>query len=341
MHSRDRVGGGWSAIIDPDEEGFGDEEEAQTDPQMVRNEVISFSTEEKTTIDKLDPVTRAMLEAEPEPARGKPSISASSGPRGPSPSGQPRKLRLPVPGENAPKKSRNGGVVESYTPQSMPAIAPDPASKPQSGSNPNITNSAASGFSSESLVEKLSEGTGRASKTKPSFFTEYKEVVRAVVIGVVLLGGGIAYQLTRSPAEPAPVIIPEMPQTAAATKEEPPKTIEKVPAEPNEQPPSLPRETEQKSIAVLTNPNGDEPAETPNPAKAATPMITVISTPPGATVEINGDGQGKTPLILRSPRNISMLTISIQLHNHKKWQQDVPANEAGHFTVNAQLEKIR
>lgn len=358
MHPRDRSQGGWSAIIDPEEEGFGGEEEAQTDPQMVRNEVIQFSTEEKTTIDKLDPVTRAMLEADPDPPRVKVQGGREPiAPGGPAatPPGGARKLRLPKPGENAPKKSRNGGVVESYTPaQALPSVS-DPASHTSSSHASGGAMSAPGGvaFSSESLVEKLSEGTGRADKqAKTSFLVEYKELVRAAAIGVVLLGGGVAYHFLRAPEPQAPVqMVMEPPKPVQqakvvdpATKQTDPKTS--TDPQPAEQP-ATPKNAQQKALATAmlaasgdkqeAQPNQQQPGET---VKAATPMITVVSTPPGGTVEINGEAHGKTPLILRSPRNVNMLSIRIQLEKHKRWEQDVPANEAGHFTVNAQLEKL-
>lgn len=343
MHSRDRVGGGWSAIVDPDEEGFGGEAEAKTDPQMSRSE-LKFPDHEKTTIDSLDPVTRAMLEdgddarpAKPLPKRAKIERTPPAQVQMPAAAPPAKKLRLPMPGENR-KSGSTSTSSESALPTppprvSMPSMPADPAN-----------NAAPPSFSTNELVEKLSDGSGsgRAAKTGPSFWVEYKEVVRAGIIGLVLIGGVVAYQLNKDPAtiaDPEPERL--QPAVAQPQPNEPPKTNDVQLQQPAEQPKPLPKEQPEvpslaKNEKDATDPAKDEKKETP---KAATPMVTVVSTPPGATVEINGEVLGKTPLIMRSPRNIQELAIAISLDGHKKWSQNVPANEAGHFTVNAKLDK--
>lgn len=339
MHSRDRVGGGWSAIVDPEEEGFGGEAEAKTDPQMSRSE-LKFPDHEKTTIDSLDPVTRAMLESDDEAPPARPLPKRAKIERSPPPPPQQKqppppattpvkKLRLPMPGENRKSTSASSEAALPTPPPrvSMPSLPADPANAPPP----------APSFSTNALVEKLSDGSGssRTAKAGPSFWVEYKEVIRAAVIGVVLIAGVVAYQLNKGPEKMAMVPRSEQPVvTVEPEKTAPPKTDVQM-QEPGEQPKPLPKE--QPEVPSLAKDPKKDPTKEP-PPKAATPMVTVVSTPPRATVEINGDVIGKTPLIMRSPTNIQELAITISLDGHKKWQQNVPANEAGHFTVNAKLE---
>ncbi len=83
------------------------------------------------------------------------------------------------------------------------------------------------------------------------------------------------------------------------------------------------------------------PKEAPEPEraapKAAVPMLSVTSSPPGAMVEINGLVRGKTPLVITSPERTPSIRIRLTLDKHRTWEGAVEANEAGHYAKRVEL----
>ncbi|CAN0555107.1 unnamed protein product, partial [Laminaria digitata] len=80
------------------------------------------------------------------------------------------------------------------------------------------------------------------------------------------------------------------------------------------------------------------PTEAPAPAQTQiSPVLTVLSTPAGAQVEIAGKIYGKTPLIMPSPDRTSLM-ITLRYPEHSVWTDIVRPNEAGHFQVEVALK---
>ncbi|MEO1337921.1 MAG: PEGA domain-containing protein, partial [Myxococcota bacterium] len=170
------------------------------------------------------------------------------------------------------------------------------------------------GFSSESLVERLNEGP--AAPSAGGGPAEYRELYITIAVVVGLFIAVAIYQLTRPEAppkletfEPAPVAEP--------VSEPPPPVAQPAPV-PRPSAPSAPERAPEK--------------------RTATPMLSVVSTPPRAIVDIDGVVYGRTPLIMPSPRNAASLQITLKLPGHKNHSERLTRNDAGHFSMNVKLQ---
>jgi len=78
------------------------------------------------------------------------------------------------------------------------------------------------------------------------------------------------------------------------------------------------------------------------PARASTepavPMLSIVTQPPGAMVEIDGVVYGRTPLIMQAPPNRDRFDVELRLDEHRTWSRVVTKDASGHFSVNAELE---
>jgi hypothetical protein len=79
-----------------------------------------------------------------------------------------------------------------------------------------------------------------------------------------------------------------------------------------------------------------KPAE--ESSKAVAPMLSILSRPLGALVEIEGTVYGKTPLIRMSPRTEGPMSIKLRLSHHKNIETVIHPNEDGHYEANLNLE---
>jgi hypothetical protein len=165
-------------------------------------------------------------------------------------------------------------------------------------------------FSSAELVEKL-DSSEKARPAEHSLFT--KEVVITAVVGLVLLAGAIAYTVKGGSEEaPAPSDRPDAPPVLP------------VPAPPPVAPPPVAPPADPEPEAVST--------------PAAVPILTILSEPSGASIEIDGAPFGKTPMIERVPNGPTSLTIRLTKDGYKPYDTAVTKNEAGHYNVKAKLE---
>jgi hypothetical protein len=140
-----------------------------------------------------------------------------------------------------------------------------------------------------------------------------KEVILTMIGGVLLLAGAFVYTHSGDDEpEDKPVMI-----APAQLPPKPPPEVVKAP-----EPVQVP-----------------EPVKDPEPVKTATPIVSILSNPSGARVEINGTIYGNTPLIQPSPANVRSLSIRLLKDNYKPFETIVSPNEAGHFNLNATLEK--
>ncbi len=136
----------------------------------------------------------------------------------------------------------------------------------------------------------------------------YRNVVIATIVGSALLGLAIAYSTTRAPIRVRP---------------NPP--VPTGPANPTQ--------------AALPKTEVAPPAKAP--VAPATRMVTVVSTPPGAVVEVNGVPFGKTTLVKPAPEGVEELEVVVKLFGYETWRDQVRPNGLGHYSVNVRLRPKR
>jgi hypothetical protein len=313
MHSGGDLGG-WEGVLGDDAD---ETDEATTDPNLPRPEPGSRTAMPKPTEER--------------------STSA------------PRKLKLPVPG-----KSSSAPLTDDLGAPS-PGRAPL-ASRSKEAPEPEPPRS----FSSAELVEKLDVAP---KKEASSTWRDYKDVIRTALLGAIVLGGIIGYRVYASMKEEAlaeAAAQAEMAKAEATAKkaaadaiaaaEAIHKAVEKrqTPAAPVEtaSPPSAATNTAQQPTPQQTQPQPPQqtqpsPEQPVHTVKAAIPMVTIVSSPIGALVEINGMVYGKTPLIMPSPQRVTSMRVKLKYDKYQTWDEVVNANSAGHFTVNATLKALR
>lgn len=86
---------------------------------------------------------------------------------------------------------------------------------------------------------------------------------------------------------------------------------------------------------------GTAPQAPNSKPRTKTPMLSVVSTPRGALVEIDGVVYGSTPVVMPSPTGKEKLRVKLMLDGYRKWESVVQENEAGHFSVNVVLKAAR
>lgn len=133
----------------------------------------------------------------------------------------------------------------------------------------------------------------------------YRNVIIATVVASVLLGLAIAYTTKRASVQTAPERPVPMAPKGAVAQPEPAVPAPKAPAAP------------------------------------VRPMVTVVSVPPGAQVEINGAPAGTAPVVKPAPEGVVELEITVKLSGHEAWRAQVRPNELGHYSVNAKLRAKR
>lgn len=216
---------------------------------------------------------------------------------------KPVRLTLPTPGaDGTPTAPPAPPRMEIPTP-ATPATRKKPA-----GIEPS--------FDSAELMGKLDPAKEPSkARGEGSIFT--KEVILTIAGGILVLGATVAYSWSsrETSEEPPPKTIANVATPAPAPKKAPPPP-----------PPA-------KAV---------EPAKAPEqPAvrKAAVPILSILSSPSGATVEIDGTIYGKTPLIEKLPNGPQALSIRLMKDNYKKFEAVVRKNDAGHYSLNATLER--
>ncbi len=176
------------------------------------------------------------------------------------------------------------------------------------------------GFSGE-LMDRLAADTPPA-PTKEPFFVEYKELLSAIALALALIGGFVVYKLLS--ADDVEVIAPPVNQARTPGKLDP------APAPKKDEPPA--------KALVEANPQIKEAPEPPPPPPAQ-PMLSVMTVPSEATIEVNGLVRGKSPMVIKSPSGNTPLRMKITKNRYKTWEEVVAPNEAGHFVVKVALEE--
>ena len=73
--------------------------------------------------------------------------------------------------------------------------------------------------------------------------------------------------------------------------------------------------------------------------KPVLPMMSILSEPLGALVEINGKVYGKTPLIRQSPQSTGSLKVRLRFKHHETLDTTVWPNKDGHYEAKLILRK--
>ncbi len=193
----------------------------------------------------------------------------------------------------------------------------------------------AAGFSSAVLLDKLKTQPGSAAVTR-SVWTEYRELILTGAIGMALLSAFIGYRAA-GPEEPDPKLV-----LKSEIKPAPPSASPAISVSPSAAPPSAKASAapvDVKSEPTTPSPSAAAAAE-PEPTKAPTvAMLSVLSTPIGAEVLVNGEPAGVTPLIAKAPGNAGAIVhVRLMYPGYKPWDQTITANESGHYVANVTLE---
>lgn len=306
---------GWAGIIDPEEV------ELPTDSARADPDLDPITQADAPAVD--DPVLAAMLELDGDPSHGRSPLprsdtepNAPPGLKIPDADTAPE-LRLPTPDANAKPTPR----------LSLPS-PPATAAKPAIASPELNQDKLLAGLSSKPRSEIAARVPGG----------RRKEPLITAAVAVVLLLGILVYQwIQPSPAdEPAPQARSVAAQRRAAINRARAGQVNTTP--PATQTPG----TVAPGLAPTTTPSKPAiaaPEVKQAPVKAAIPMLSILSTPAGAEVEIDGKAAGRTPVIRPSPQNGPPIKIKVSLKRYETWEEAVYANEAGHYVAQVELRK--
>ncbi|MBI2374993.1 MAG: PEGA domain-containing protein [Deltaproteobacteria bacterium] len=163
-------------------------------------------------------------------------------------------------------------------------------------------------------------GTRKGFAAEKSSWREYKELIATAVAGLLIFSGVTAYQLATHQKDGGDILVeaPPHPPPPDPEGQDPPSPIEPDPAVPSAVQPEEPEEPEAPAVQMR--------------------MVSIVSTPPGANVEVNGASWGVTPIIRPEENGEKAIEVVITLKGFREFRDVVLANEAGHFTVEANLQ---
>ncbi len=197
-------------------------------------------------------------------------------------------------------------LMEAKTPATS---KPLPAQKPAPAAPPALD------FGLESPKGPNSPRAKRTPKPRPSSKASAEKsnlkLTLAIAAALVLVGAfGYSLWMNR--------IQREDPTPRAPVGVEPPPTYSVRPQDAGVEPPPPPQEEQPKPLGLLT----------------------VLSQPSGATVELDGGYVGKTPLVMRHRFTKEEYTVRVLSEGHKTWEKKVsPDPKAGSISVMAVLKK--
>ena len=102
-------------------------------------------------------------------------------------------------------------------------------------------------------------------------------------------------------------------------------------------PPEAPRARPDPRGAPRARPAPAPAPEPSPPTPVAPPMLSVLSVPSGALVQVGAVILGRTPLVVPAPAG-GRLEVTLILDGHRRWSRQVRPDSAGHYTVHAELQ---
>ncbi|MBK8014761.1 MAG: PEGA domain-containing protein [Deltaproteobacteria bacterium] len=369
---------GWADIVDPDDfsedektvqavspfadvvDGSGLDFEEATPASPVREPLRRSDSEISR-----DPVLAAIAELDGPAAARRSSAALKSSPPPRSaqserpaptsapaarPSGHPgggRKLSLPRPGERNPSLQPPAPKTPVPDPHlltreaSLPPAcdASDPNPVPGFGVGVGVGVGLGLGqrpstprepvFSQANWAEQLAE-TQPAPTRRRASWREYREVLTVAFLGLCAIGGAIAYQKT-APDSDAHVRAAVPNETNASTPNIASASMASTPSTPASAT-SPPERRANRSPEQNSN-------SKPDAVSKVTPMLSVITIPAGAVVEVNGINAGKSPLVRPSPHANGRIEVTVKKAGFNTASSFVSPNSAGHYALTVQMEK--
>lgn len=217
-----------------------------------------------------------------------------------------------------------------------PPGTPAPAQRPAARDR-------AEGFSGEAFIDRMG-ASGPSTPAAPAFnWREYRELIVTGLIGVLLLGAAITWRVMNPPDQDgvaAPAPFEERPgvvnrERTAPGQEAPPaggrsagggEGATPAPTEPSPPPETAIAEAEPQPIGEAV------PSPPPSPVKAAVPMLSIITVPDGAELEIGGDVVGRSPLIVPAPSDVRELRVVATKDGYERAESSLIPNDGGHFS---------
>lgn len=202
--------------------------------------------------------------------------------------------------------------------------------------------SAASPLSETTLLDSLrpSDRVGPPLGFEPptSFWREYRELIVTSVIGVSALAAALVWgrsglwgdEATEGANRARRTVEPRRPPARAAPVNRPPA------APPPKSPDRSARSQPPAAATPPTPPDGEK--EGRRERAATTPMLTIVTVPSGAMVEIDGVVYGRTPLIMPAPPDRREFDVELRLDEHQPWSGVLRQDASGHFSINRVLE---
>lgn len=332
--------GGWAGIL---------EEETQTNapvlqgsPATSARRPVSERNTPRTRRRPIAPVSTPTSARTLDPIRADPNVPAPpANPSSPAPWTDLNAPSLrPNPNAIAPQADPSSSTPwpDPNAPSPRPARFPRvgqglslPAPSPRSKPPPPLSGRSTPPHFANELVEKLG-ATSPATRPPPGghirgLWKEYREVILSIVGGIAVVTAAAFY--TRWPQAP------QKNPNQASTRRISPSAVPPSRANPSPRPPPTRPEPLPNTPNAQAAPE-KHPAPERRPTKTRTPMLSVLSHPPGALVDIGGVIYGKTPLVMPSPHAES-LNITLKLGGFRTWHQVVRPSETGHFSVHVKL----
>ncbi len=232
------------------------------------------------------------------------------------------RAKLPRPGPRGPVREVVRETPSAPVRPSAPPAAPPklklPSAAPAS-EGPRRVQSAPPPSPIADLVEDV-EAAPRKPMSPKGSWKDYKELIATGVIGAIVLGSVIAYQAFRPPST---AIDPEI--------------VHVTPPPPDQPDPEQPDPPVDVPPRTGTEPDPESPSD--EAAKPKVRMVSIVSTPPGATAEVNGAAWGVTPIIRAHEGEDKALEVVLTLKGYKEFRDVITPDESGHFTVTTTLER--
>jgi len=238
-------------------------------------------------------------------------------------------LRLPVP---------VGPPVAAPPPRPMTELDLAAPARSSSRNKP-------AAFSGDDFADKIAGPLGAKTASAPSGWREYRELIATGVIGALLLGGAITWRVMNPPEElegSAPAGPLRAGQRRGLGQQQPSTPPSPVPSTTSN---AAPNDVAESAPPVPQSAPGTQPTPSPSasakadikPIRAATPMLTVITVPSEADVEINDQFVGRSPLITTAPAGTKVLSLRVSKDGHQVYEQKLAPNEGGHFSASVKL----